>query len=76
MVHLDDQEKTTFMTPWGMFMYVNISFGLMSIGENFHRFMDIEFAEEKENFIMIYLDEITVFLDSDDQHFKHLRKVF
>ena len=27
LVHLDDQEKTTFTTPWGTFMYAKILVG-------------------------------------------------
>jgi hypothetical protein len=51
MVHLDDQEKTTFMTLWGMFMYAKMPFGLMNVGETFLRAMDIAFAEEKDKFM-------------------------
>ena len=66
MVHLDDQEKTTFTTPWGSFMYVKIPFGIMNVGENFQRAMDIKLAKGKDNFIMIYLDDIKIFFYSDD----------
>jgi hypothetical protein len=62
MVHPDDQEKTTFTTPWGTFMYAKMPFGLMNAGETFQRAMDIAFAEERDKFIVIYLDDITVFL--------------
>jgi hypothetical protein len=30
MVHLDDQEKTTFTTPWGTFIYAKMPFTLMN----------------------------------------------
>lgn len=29
-VHLDDQEKTAFTTPWGTFMYAKMPFGLIN----------------------------------------------
>jgi hypothetical protein len=76
MVHPDDQEKTTFTTPWGTFMYAKMPFGLMNAGENFQRAMDIAFADEKDKFIVIYLDDITVYSVSDDEHLKHLRRDF
>jgi hypothetical protein len=38
--------------------------------------MDIEFSEDKDNFIMIYLDDITEFSDFDEQHLEHSKKVF
>ena len=34
-VHLEDQEKTTFTTPLGTFMYAKMTFGLMNVGANF-----------------------------------------
>jgi hypothetical protein len=76
MVHPDDREKTTFTTPWGTFMYAKMPFGLMNAGATFQREMDIEFVEEKEKFIVIYLDDITVYSDSDEQHLEHLKRVF
>jgi hypothetical protein len=53
MVHSDDQEKTTFMIPWGTFMYAKIPFCLMNAGETFQRAMDIAFSKDKYKFIMI-----------------------
>ena len=47
LVHLDDQEKTTFTTPWGTFMYAKMTFGLMNIGATFQRAMDIAFLRKK-----------------------------
>ena len=35
LVHPDDQEKTTFTTPWGTFMYSKMPFGLMNAGATF-----------------------------------------
>ena len=59
-MHRDDREKTTFTTPWGNFMYDNMSFGLMNAGATFQRAMDIAFIGKKEKFVVIYLDDITV----------------
>jgi hypothetical protein len=38
--------------------------------------MDIAFIGEKDQFVVIYLDDITVFSKSDKEHCYHLRKVF
>jgi hypothetical protein len=38
--------------------------------------MDVAFADEKDKFIVIYLDDITVYFASEKQHLKHLKKVF
>ena len=71
-----DREKTTFTTPWGTFMYAKISFGLMNAGATFQREMDISFIREKEKFVVIYLDDITMFSISDKKHYHHLKKFF
>ena len=38
--------------------------------------MDIAFNGEKDKFVVIYLDDITVFSKSNKEHCCHLRKVF
>jgi intein-encoded DNA endonuclease-like protein len=57
-------------------MYAKMPFGLMNVGATFQREMDIAFSDEKDKFIVIYLDDITVYSDSDEQHLEHLKKVF
>lgn len=60
LVDPKDQEKTTFITLWGTFMYAKIPFGLMNARATFQRPMDIAFVEEINKFVVIYLDDITV----------------
>jgi hypothetical protein len=50
--------------------------GIMNIGETFQRAMDIALADEKDKFIVIYLDDITIYSVSDQEHLKHLRRDF
>ena len=38
--------------------------------------MDIAFAKEIHEFLVIYLDDITLFSKSDQQHLDHLKQVF
>jgi hypothetical protein len=72
----EDKNKTTFTTPWGTFMYEKMPFGLMNAGETFQRAMDITFIGEKDKFMVIYLDDITMFSTSDDEHLQHLKQTF
>lgn len=76
LVHPNDQEKTTFTTPWETFMYAKMPFGLMNAGATFQRAMDIVFVEERDKFIVIYLDHITIYSYSNSQHIDHLKKAF
>jgi hypothetical protein len=72
----EDIEKTTFTTPLGTLMYAKIPYGLMNAGETFQRAMDIAFIGEKDKFIVIYLDGITIFSKFEKEHCHHLKKVF
>jgi len=76
LVHPDDQDKTTFSTPWGTFKYMKIHFGLKNAGATFQRDMDITFAKEIHDFLVFYLDDLTPFSKSDQENLKHLRQVF
>jgi hypothetical protein len=51
-------------------MYTKIPFGLMNAWAMFQRAMDIDFAEETNRFVFIYLDDITIFFGSYDDHLK------
>jgi hypothetical protein len=69
----EDKKKTTFTTPWRTFMYENMPFGLMNAGATFQRAMYIDFIGEKDRFVVIYIDDITVFSISDEEHLQHLK---
>ena len=45
-------------------------------GATFQRAMDIAFSKDIGYFIIIYLDDITVFSKTDKENLIHLRKVF
>jgi hypothetical protein len=72
----EDKEKTTFTTPWGTFMYDKMPFGMMNTWATFQRTMDITFVGEKEKFMVIYLDDIPILSNYDDEHLQHLEQVF
>ena len=51
-------------------------FGLKNAGATFQRVMDIAFAREIHDFLVVYLDDLTPFSKSDEEHLKHLRQIF
>ena len=57
-------------------MYLKMPFGLMNAGATFQRTMDIAFAKEIDDFLVVYQDDITVLSKSDNEHLDHLRIVF
>ena len=76
LVHEDDRGKTTFTTPWGTFHDAKMPFGLKNAGATFERAMDMAFANQKDVFLVVYLDDLTVFSKSDEEHLYHLKVVF
>ena len=72
----EDQKKTVFTTPWGTFMYARMPFGLINAGATFQRAMDIAFVGEQDKFLVVYLDDITVFSKNDTEHIERLRRFF
>ena len=48
----------------------------MNAGATFQREMDIYFVDEIGRFIVIYLDDITVYSKTYEEHLLHLRRLF
>ena len=38
--------------------------------------MDIAFADERDRFVVIYMDDITIYSRSDREHIKYLERFF
>jgi hypothetical protein len=76
LVKKEDQNKTTFTTPWGTFEYLRMPSGLLNAGATFQRAMDFSFKELMGKFIEIYQDVLTVFSKDRSNHLCHLKKVF
>ena len=76
LVSKADQLKTTFRTPSGSYAYRKMSFGLINVGATFQREMDIAFIGLIGKFVVIYLDDVTIFSKNRTDHLTHLRRVF
>lgn len=57
-------------------MYDKMSFGWMNARATFERAMDISFVDERDKFVVIYLDDRIVFSNSDAGHLMHLKQTF
>ena len=73
-VHPDDVQKTAITTPFGLFEFPFMSFGLRNAAQTFQRFMD-EILRGFD-FCFAYIDDILVYSRSPEEHERHLRTLF
>ena len=57
---LDDQEKTTFVTPIGNYHYKVMPFGLKNAGSTYQRMMTKMFEPQLGRNIQVYIDDMVV----------------
>ena len=60
-MHPDDQEKTAFVTEWGVFVAVVMMFGLKTASATFHRIILEVFGEYIPTFMQVFLDDFAVY---------------
>ena len=68
----EDQEKTAFVTEWGVFVAVVMMFGLKTAPATFQRVIQEIFGEYIPAFMQVFLDDFAVYSRKAD-HFEHLR---
>lgn len=73
-VHVEDVYKTALTTPFGMFEFTRMPFGLRNAGQTFQRFMDEVFRGL--DFVFVYIDDILIGSADKNEHKCHLRQVF
>ena len=71
----EDQDKTTFTCHAGSYKFLRLPFGLRNAPATFQRAMDIILSKVRWKYVLVYLDDIIVFSDSDQKHLRHLENV-
>uniref|UniRef100_A0A0A9X4Z0 RNA-directed DNA polymerase n=1 Tax=Lygus hesperus TaxID=30085 RepID=A0A0A9X4Z0_LYGHE len=72
-----DRAKTAFCTPWGLWQFKVMPFGLCNAPATFQRAMGQLFhAQIREGRVKVYLDDVLVDTTSFDEHVHWLRQVF
>ena len=73
-IHPDDQPKTAITTPFGLFEFTRMPFGLRNAAQSFQRFMDSLFRDLP--FVFVYIDDILVASKDEAEHRRHLETIF
>lgn len=69
-------EKTAFTTPWGLFEFVVMPFGLRNAPATFKRLMNhVLRAEITEGFTIVYMDDIIIYSEELYTRLEHIKAV-
>ncbi|KAG5735420.1 hypothetical protein E4T56_gene12784 [Termitomyces sp. T112] len=67
--------KTAFCTRYGLFEYLVMPFKMTNSPATFQYFMNNIFHNMNDIFVIIYLDDILIYLNSPAEHLEHVRRV-
>jgi hypothetical protein len=67
--------KTTFITKYGMYEYTVMSFGLTNAPAFFVNMMNNVFMDYLNKFVVVFIDDILIYSQSEEEHVDHLKMV-
>jgi len=67
-----DIPKTTFSTRYGLYEYLVMSFGLTNAPAFFMYLMNPVFMPELDKFVVVFIDDILVSFENNEEHAQHL----
>ncbi|CAG8539325.1 15223_t:CDS:2, partial [Dentiscutata heterogama] len=72
----EDKKKTAFITKFGTYEFNIMPFGLTNAPATFQRLMDKILCPYINKFVVVYLDDITIYSRTFEEHFEHVQLVF
>lgn len=69
-----DVPKTAVITPFGLFEFTRMQFGLCNASQSFQRFMHSIFGDL--DFVIVFVDDICIASATEEEHQRHVRIVF
>jgi hypothetical protein len=70
-----DIPKTAFITKYGLYEFMVMSFGLTNVPAYFMYLMNNVFMDYLDKFVVVFIDVILVYSQNEQEHEEHLRKV-
>ena len=70
----EDIEKTAIITPFGLFEFPKMTFGLRNAAQSFQRLMHT--VLRGFDFCYVYIDDLLIASKNFDEHLQHIRLVF
>ena len=67
-----DRAKTAFCTPFGLYEFNRMPFGLCNAPGTFQRLMEHIFGDQSFQTLLLYLDDVVVFSSTFEQHLQRL----
>ena len=69
----EDRPKTAITTPFGLFEFLKMPFGLRNAAQTFQRYVDQ--ALRGLDFVFVYIDDILIASENREQHLEHIEVV-
>jgi hypothetical protein len=70
-----DIPKTAFITKYGLYKFTVMSFGLTNAPDFFMNLMNSVFMDYLDKFVVVFIDDILIYSQSEEEHASHLRMV-
>ena len=70
------RHKTAFVCRYGAFEYTVMTFGFKNAPAHFQRAMNLMLKDLVDTCVLVYLDNILIFLWDEAEHEEHVRSVF
>ena len=75
MMNEDDRHKTAFTTPFGLYEWTRLPFGLANAPAHFSRLMQYVMHDHLFQVMLVYLDDLLVYADSFEEHLRRLQLI-
>ncbi|UYV75033.1 hypothetical protein LAZ67_12002194 [Cordylochernes scorpioides] len=73
-INQEDIPKTAITTPFGLFEFTRMNFGLKGASQTFQRFMDE--VTKGLDFVFVYIDDVLIASKNENDHIQHLHTIF